>query len=94
MDSTANFRERLTVLESLVRAEALAVREVSRRAEWLRGEPPRDGRVVRTLVVDNGAVGCRGYFSAAQARGAGYSYQTLISLGCLSTTMFTTLSTS
>jgi len=52
----ANSRERLAALESLVRAEAPTVREVSRRAERLGGEPPSDGRGVRTLVVDNHVV--------------------------------------
>jgi SEC-C motif len=52
----ANSRERLAALESLVRVEAPTVREVSRRAERLGGEPPRDGRRVRTLVVDNHVV--------------------------------------
>ncbi len=49
----ANSRERLTALESLVRAEAPTAREVSRRAERLGGEPPRDDGTVRTLVMDN-----------------------------------------
>jgi hypothetical protein len=53
---TANSRERLATLESLVRAEALVAREISRRAERLGGEPPSDGRKVRTLVVDNNVV--------------------------------------
>jgi hypothetical protein len=52
----ANSRERLAALESLVRAETPAAREVSRRAERLGGEPPSDGRRVRTLVVDNNVV--------------------------------------
>lgn len=50
---TANSQERLAALETLVRTEAPAAREVSRRAERIGGEPPRDGRKVRTLVMDS-----------------------------------------
>jgi hypothetical protein len=50
---TANSQERLAALETLVRAEAPAAQEVSRHTERIGGEPPRDGRTVRTLIVDN-----------------------------------------
>lgn len=50
---TANSLERLAALESLVRAELPAAREVSRRADRLGAEPPSDGRKVRTLEVDS-----------------------------------------
>jgi hypothetical protein len=50
---TANSQERLAALETLVRAEAPAAREVSRCAERIGGEPPRDGHKVRTMVVDS-----------------------------------------
>ena len=50
---TANSHERLADLEALVRTAAPAAREVSRHAERVSGEPPRDGRTVCTLIVDN-----------------------------------------
>jgi hypothetical protein len=53
---TANAHERLAALETLVRTEAPAAQEVSRHAERIGGEPPRDGHTVRTLVMDNYAV--------------------------------------
>jgi hypothetical protein len=50
---TANSQERLAALEILVRTEAPAAREVSRRTERIGGEQSRDGRKVRTLVMDS-----------------------------------------
>ena len=50
---SANSGERLAALESLVRTEVAGAREVSRRAERLGSPPPRDGRLVRTLTIDN-----------------------------------------
>jgi hypothetical protein len=68
----ANSRERLTVLESLVRGEAEAAREISRHAERLGGEPPDDGRRVQALVLDNYVV----------PTGSGSAEQTLLRTNC------------
>lgn len=50
---SANSRERLAALESVACTETAGAREVSRRAERLGSPPPRDGRRVRTLTIDN-----------------------------------------
>jgi hypothetical protein len=55
---TANSRERLDVIESIVRAEIPSARELSRRADPIGdtpppGGPPPGGRKPRTLVLDS-----------------------------------------
>jgi hypothetical protein len=49
----ANSHERMADLEALIRTEAPTAHEVNRHTERVGGEPPRDGRKVRTLMVDN-----------------------------------------